>query len=168
MVSRLSHLEHPQVVFHPGARFDLHGADDAERRCQRAIARRQRGLRRSGSRSAGIGCALRARRVEEMDMGVDDRNRCGRLHGQRLGRGPPVRQPARCPDSRGGHACDFAEKRPAFEIGRTASIHRPQLYSRQLPMPDFQLSRKAPNKDPHPPGSRNSTEGSFAPRRQHA
>ena len=136
---RLSHLEHPQVVFHPGARFDFHGADDAERRCQRSIARRQRGLRRSGSRSAGVGRALRARRVEEMDMGVDDRNRCGRLRGQQFGRGPPVRQSARCPDSR-GHACDAAEKRPAFEIGRTASIHRPQLYSSAAtPTPDFQL-----------------------------
>ena len=30
-----------------------------------------------------------------------------------------------------GHACDPAEKRPAFEIGRTASVHRPQLYPSQ-------------------------------------
>ena len=86
----LRDFEHPQVVFHPRTRFDLDRADDAEGRRERAIAWRQRGLRRAGVGMARVGRALGPRRIEQMNMGVDDRDRGG----CDLRRGPP-RRPCR-------------------------------------------------------------------------
>ncbi len=76
----LCHLEHPQVVLDPRARLDLDRPDGAERRGKRAIARRKRGHRRPRRFRTAIGRTLRAIRIEQMNVGVDDGDR-GRLSG---------------------------------------------------------------------------------------
>ena len=72
----LGDLEHPEVVLDPRARLDMDRADDAERDRERAIALRVGGDRSGARRRLGTAVrrALRARRIEEVNMGVDDRN----------------------------------------------------------------------------------------------
>ena len=73
----LRDLEHPQVVFDPRARLDLDCADDTERDRETAIAVGVGGDG-SGARRrprTAVRCALRTGGIEQVNVGVDDRNR---------------------------------------------------------------------------------------------
>jgi hypothetical protein len=72
----LRDLEDPQVVLDPWARFDLDGADDAERNGELAIAFRVGSDAWHAGRT-GVRRALRAIRVVHVNVGVDDGDRRG-------------------------------------------------------------------------------------------
>ena len=95
----LCHLQDPQVVLYPGARLDFDRADCAERTSERPIARRKRWHRRSGVLGTTIRCPLRAGRIEQVNVGIDDRDRW-QLVGSNTGRN--------------GGSSNTGEKRSAF------------------------------------------------------
>jgi len=81
----LRDFQDPEVVFDPWTRLDLDRADDTEWGREPAIAigiRSNRRLTRRGTRTA-VRRALRPRRIEEMDVRIDDWNR-RRLRGVRV------------------------------------------------------------------------------------
>ena len=71
------HVEHPLVVLEPGAGFHFDRAYDAQRHGDLAIPVGQRRLVQDLVIFRRPGHALRARRVEQMNMRVDDRQGCG-------------------------------------------------------------------------------------------
>ena len=80
------HLEDPQVVFDPRARFDLDRADDAERTRERGGSEEAGRVAAVPRLSGPVRDALRPPRIEEVDVRVDDRNRGTRRAGGRLRR----------------------------------------------------------------------------------
>ena len=69
-------LQHPQIVFHPGAGFQLDGSDNVQRLGIGPVGGRQRHaiLLPGPFGGSRIGHALRPAGVEQMDMGVHDGN----------------------------------------------------------------------------------------------
>ena len=101
-------LQDPEIVFDPGTGFHHNGADDAGAGNLLAIGFRQRQLRRLPL-GPGIRHALRAARIEQMNVGVDDRDGALRKNG------------------RGGDSCRARQKCPPLHQCRST------LVTRQLP-----------------------------------
>ncbi len=84
------HVEDPLVVLQQAAALDLDRADDAKGFDDGAVTVRERGLVHHGVGRvvlAGVSHAARAEGIEEVDVGVDDRDRVGGRHDRPGGRG---------------------------------------------------------------------------------
>jgi hypothetical protein len=101
-------FRNPKIVFHPGTGFNHDGADDATGHGKTAIDLRQRQLRRLARRPR-IWHALRPARIEQMNVGIDDRDR------------------GRCGCGRGSHCRRARQESPALHQCRLT------LDTRQLP-----------------------------------